>query len=276
MRLNPRYEGPPVLVLEPAVDPSIPLFRQRRRLADTLATFDDAQWAAPTRCAGWSARDVISHLVTTNSFWATSMAAGRAGQPTRILPGFDPAVTPAQLVEASPVIGTNELLGRFITTNHDMERALDGLDADGWRRMAEAPAGHIALSAVASHALWDSWVHERDICLPLGLPVDVEPDEVAVSLRYAVGLGPAFLATEGSTRSGAFALSVTHPDATIVVEVGRTVVVRDADSCAGLATLEGEATALTEAFSCRGGLPSLPDEERWMIDALAVAFDQVS
>ena len=36
-----------MLVLEPAVDPSAPLFRQRRRLADTLATFDDAQWAAP-------------------------------------------------------------------------------------------------------------------------------------------------------------------------------------------------------------------------------------
>ncbi len=80
--------------------------------------------------------------------------------------------------------------------------------------MAEAPAGHMALSAVASHALWDAWVHERDICLPLGLPVDVEPDEVAVSLRYAAGLGPAFLATEGSARSGAFGVSVTHPDAT--------------------------------------------------------------
>ena len=205
------------------------------------------------------------------------MAAGRAGQPTRILPGFDPAVTPAQLVEASPVIGTDELLGRLVAANREMDGALDGLDAEGWRRMAEAPAGHIALSAVASHALWDAWVHERDICLPLGLPVDVEPDEVAVSLRYAAGLGPAFLATEGSARSGAFGVSVTHPDATFVVEVGPTVVVRDVDSCPGLATLEGEATALTRsvelpwrsALAARGGTLR-------MIDALAVAFDQVS
>ena len=117
MRLNPRYEGPPVLVFDPAVDPSVPLFRQRRRMADTLATFDDAQWAAPSRCVGWSSRDVISHLITTNAFWAASIAAGRAGQPTQFLPGFDPAVTPAQLVAASPVIGTDELLARFIATN---------------------------------------------------------------------------------------------------------------------------------------------------------------
>jgi uncharacterized protein (TIGR03083 family) len=261
-------------VLEPAGDPSVPLLRQRRRLADTLASFDDRQWASPSRCAGWSIRDVISHLVTTNAFWAASMAAGRAGEPTRFLPGFDPVVTPAQLVQASPPIGYVELLAKFVATNDDIEQALDGLDADGWTAVAEAPPGHLALSAVAVHALWDAWIHERDICLPLGLPVDEEPDEIAAALRYAAGLGPALLATGGSTRIGAFAVSASDPDDTVVVEVGPSVVVRDATSCGGLPTARGGAVDLVEGFSCRADPPLLPENDRWMVGALGVAFDQ--
>ena len=274
MRLTPRYEGPPALVFEPAVDPSEPLFRQRRRLAATLATFDADQWAAPSRCAGWANRDVISHLVTTNSFWAASITAGRAGEPTRFLPGFDPVVTPAQLVEATPFIGTAELLAKFVATNDAIEEALVGLDADGWEVKAEAPAGHLALSAVASHALWDAWVHERDICLPLGLAVPEEADEVTTSLRFVAGLGPAFLAISGSTRIGAFAVRATDLDRTLVVDVGPTVVVREGGVALGLPTVAGGAVALTEAFSLRAAPPVLPEGDRWMVDGLGVMFDQ--
>ena len=274
MRLTPRYEGPPALVFDPAGDPSVPLFRQRRRLAATVATFDADQWAAPSRCAGWTNRDVISHLVTTNSFWATSITAGRAGEPTRFLPGFDPVVTPAQLVEATPFIGTTDLLAKFVATNDAIEQALDGVDADGWEVMAEAPAGHLALSAVASHALWDAWVHERDICLPLGLAVPEEADEVTTSLRFVAGLGPAFLAISGSTRIGAFAVRATDLDRTLVVDVGPTVVVREATVALGLPTVAGGAVALTEAFSLRAEPPLLPEADSWMVDALGVMFEQ--
>jgi len=274
MRLTPRYEGPPALVLDPVGDPSAPLVRQRRRLAATVAAFDAEQWAAPSRCAGWTNRDVICHLITTNSFWAASITAGRAGEPTRFLPGFDPVVTPAQLVEATPFIGTTELLAKFVATNDAIEQALDGVDAAGWEVMAEAPAGHLALAAVASHALWDAWVHERDICVPLGVAVPEVPDEVMSSLRFVAGLGPAFLAISGSTRIGAFAVRAIDLDRTVVVDVGPTVVVRDDLVALGLPTVAGDAVALTEAFSLRSAPPVLPEADRWMVDALGVMFDQ--
>jgi len=272
MRLNPRYEGPLVLRLEPGGDTGAPLLRQRRRLAETLSTFDDDQWAAPTRCQGWSTKDVVSHLVTTNVFWAASMAAGRDGKPTRFLPGFDPAATPAQLVDASPPITTSELLDNFVSSNDAIARALAGLEGDGWEAVAEAPPGHLALSAVALHALWDSWVHERDICLPLGLRPDEVPDEVAGSLRYAAGLGPALLATTGSTRLGAFAVTATDPAVTFVVEIGPSVLVSDTPGSDGMATISGGAVALAEAFSCRRPPPSLSAADQWMVDSLGTAF----
>jgi len=272
MRLNPRYEGPPVLRMEPGGDTSAPLLRQRRRLAETLSTFDADQWAAPTRCQGWSTKDVVSHLVTTNGFWAASMAAGRDGKPTRFLPGFDPAATPALLVDASPPMATSELLDRFVAGNDAIAQAVAGLEGDGWEAVAEAPPGHLALSAVALHALWDSWIHERDICLPLGLqPVEV-PDEVAGSLRYVAGLGPALLATIGSTRLGAFAVTATDPEVTFVVEIGPSVLVNDAPGTDGMATVSGGAVDLAEGFSCRRPPPSLSAADQWMVDSLGMAF----
>ena len=109
MKINPRYDGPAVLRFEPAPkDPAVPMLRQRRRLAALLATFDEGQWAAPSRCGGWASRDVVSHLITVNSFWTASITAGRSGVPTRYLAGFDPVATPAQMVESAPAATTPE------------------------------------------------------------------------------------------------------------------------------------------------------------------------
>ena len=79
-------------------------------------------------------------------------------------------------------------------------RQFETLDDGGWSTLAEAPHGHVTISAMALHALWDSWVHERDILLPLGLAPEHHDDEVAASLRYAAALGPAFALSRGADR----------------------------------------------------------------------------
>src|SRR5262245_49648044 len=102
MQLTPRYGGEPVLCLDASIgDPAVPMLRQRARLASTLALLDESQWAAPSRCAGWSVQDVITHLVSTNQFWAFSIGAGLNGAPTEFLRTFDPVASQAELVEAS-------------------------------------------------------------------------------------------------------------------------------------------------------------------------------
>jgi uncharacterized protein (TIGR03083 family) len=275
MQINPRYDGPAVLRFEPAPrDPAVPMLRQRRRLAALLASLDEGQWATPSRCDGWTCRDVVSHLTTVNEFWALSIAAGRSGEPTRYLAGFDPVATPAQLVEASPATTTAQLLDAFTATTASLAAALDGIDAVGRALPAEAPPGHLSIDAVVLHALWDSWIHERDITLPLGLEPDEEPDEVAAGLRYAVGLGPALLATTGSIRTGQFAVRAEDPDLDLVVEVGTDVVVRDGNGGMALPSIVGSAVELLESFSLRTSPPTLPGSDGWMVEGLSVLFDQ--
>ena len=88
---------------------------------------------------------------------------------------------------------------------------------------AEAPPGHLSVSVVAHHALWDSWVHERDILVPLGVVPAVEADEVAACLRYAAALAPAVALNGGAVAAGRLAITASDPDLDLLVEVGDAV-----------------------------------------------------
>ena len=258
----------------PAGDPSVPVLRQRRRLARTVAALGDDEWATPSRCEQWSVQDVIAHLIGTDQFWAVSIAAGLAGTPTRYLAAFDPVATPAQMVDGLRTMAPSEVAARYLETVETLAQLLGDLDEAAWSKPAEAPPGHIALHALALHALWDAWIHERDIVLPLGLTPTVEDDEVAGCLRYVAALGPAFLASTGSTRRGRLSVAATDPDVAFVVDVGPTVVVSDLSAPGGGACLDGDAVALVEGLSFRSPLNHrLAEPDRWLLGGLGQVFE---
>ncbi len=277
MQLTPRYDGEPVMTIDAVIDdPATPLLRQRERFASVLADLTEDQWAAASRCEGWSVQDVVSHLVTTNQFWALSVTSGAQRAPTRFLTGFDPVATPAQLVDAIRTWTPTETLDRFVESNHALAAAFDGLDDEAWSYLAEAPPGHIAVRLLALHALWDCWVHERDVVLPLGLTPIAEVDEIAASLVYAAALGPAFLALSGSHRTGTLEVHTTAPDLRVVIELGPSVRIHDGAVPAGTVTITGDAVALIEALSFRGPFPApLAENDRWLLGNLGEVFDQV-
>ena len=277
MKISPVYGEAPVLRLDGVVDDvATPLLRQRDRLGELAATFDDEHWAAPTRCDGWSVQDVIAHLASTNQFWTMSINAGAAGEPTRFLTDFDPVATPAQLVEGTRSWTPAEALERFCRSNDRLRAAVEALDEPAWSLPAEAPPGHLAIRLVALHALWDSWIHERDIALPLGLEPVVQPDEISASLVYAAALPPVFAATNGAQRTGALEVIATDPDTRFVVELAGTVTVHAGAAPAGAVTLTGPAVELVEALSLRIPFaPAVDEGDRWLLGGLAEVFDQV-
>nr|MDQ3294690.1 maleylpyruvate isomerase N-terminal domain-containing protein [Actinomycetota bacterium] len=267
MQLTPRYDDPSFLRLDrPLGDPAVPLLRQRRRLADVLGGLDDAQWAAPSRCEAWSVKDVVAHLVSTNQFWTFSIGAGLAGEPTRFLTTFDPVASPAELVDAGRAQPPAAVLADFVASNEALAGAVETLDDEAWSKLAEAPPGHVPLRAVVLHALWDAWIHERDIVLPLGLAPVEDDDEIAGCLTYGAALSPAFAVAHSRGRTGAVAVAASDPDVRFVVEVGDGVVVRDGDAPDGALRLEGPAVELVEALSFRVPLPCpVPAEHEWLL-----------
>jgi uncharacterized protein (TIGR03083 family) len=237
-----------------------------------VASFTDEQWAHASRCEGWPSRAVISHLDSTNTFWAYSIAAGLRGEPTRFLATFDPVASPAQLVAATDGDSTSDVLDRFMASSESLVDLLASLDDADWSVLAEAPPGHLSVSAVAHHALWDSWVHERDILLPMGVSPDEEADEIAASLRYVAALGPALAVNRGTVDRGVLAVDVTGPDVSIVVEIDEQVVVRSGRAETDL-RLTGDAVELLEALSVRRPLDQpIPSASSWLLSGLSEAF----
>ena len=276
MQLRPRYDVPDFLRFEGSLDdPAAALLRQRRRLASILGELDDAQWATASRCVGWSVRDVVAHLVDTNRFWAISIAAGRAGEPTRYLATFDPVASPAEMVAGVRSLPPATVLERFVESTEGVAESVAGLDDDGWSTLGEAPPGHVPLRAVAMHAVWDAWIHERDITLPLGLAPVEEADEIAGCLRYAAAISPALAVAGGSTRQGSILIEVTDPEVRVVVDVGEAVLVHDGDASIDALHLTGSAVEVLEALSYRVPLRQpVADEHQWLFGGLAEVFDR--
>ena len=96
-----------------------------------------------------------------------------------------------------------------IDMKHFVPAFTAGMDEADWSIIGEAPPGHVPLRAVALHALWDSWIHERDILLPLGIGAVEEADEIASCLGYVAALSPAFAISQGSTRLGSIVVETT-------------------------------------------------------------------
>jgi uncharacterized protein (TIGR03083 family) len=275
MLLTPRYDGSSVLTIEGSPgDVLEPLTRQRRRLVATLAELDEAQWAAPSRCDGWSVHDVIAHLVGVDSFWQGSVTAGLAGEPTRYLAGFDPQATPPMMVDGMRSLSPSEVLDQFTSACDGFLTAVADLDDAGWDALAESPVGHVSVRMVAAHALWDCWVHERDVMLPLGLTPVEEPDEVLVCLSYAAALSPTFGLAAGTAAPGTFTVVITDPAGSLVVEVSDAVTVTEGRGPDDAPSLEGPGVELVEALSMRRPLPaSAPVEWQQLLGGLATVFD---
>jgi uncharacterized protein (TIGR03083 family) len=251
------------------------LVRQQRRFAEVLATFGSDQWAFPTRCPRWSVRDMVVHLVGANELWRTSVTAGRAGSPTRLFEFFDPVTTPPLLVDAVEGWTPFDALAHYVAEAEAVAGAVSGLEGPAWSVTGESPLGHVALRLVLLHALWDSWIHERDVLLPLGLAPVLEPDEVIACLAYSAALGPALLASGGSVRRGTLAVEGFEPEVRIVVDVGSSVLLRlDTAAVAGAARLAGRAVDLIEGLSFRTPLTAdVATTDRWLLSGLDAAFD---
>lgn len=277
MQLRPRYDGPPILSIEGSPGGQLePLTRQRTRLQTMLGGLTEDQWSAQSRCERWSVRDVVAHLIGVNGFWTASFAAGIAGQPTTLVAGFDPAATPLAMVEAMHAMTSREVLDRFTESNDALFGVVTGIDAERWASLAEAPPGHVAMDSVARHAIWDSWVHERDIALPLGLAPVMEPDEVRSCLEYVAALSPALALGLGRECGGDYAVEATGPDIGFVLEVDESVMLRTIEPPADLPCLRGDAVSLVEALSLRSPMPTTaPMEWTTLLAGLEAAFDAV-
>jgi uncharacterized protein (TIGR03083 family) len=161
---------------------------QRQRFVTVLRGFGPEDWAAPTRCADWSAHDVIRHLCDCN---ALAAGAGPEDRTLDITAGFDPRIAPRGWLTASAGESPDATLGRFIATTEELLALLRNRLAQNRRFNVRLPYGPMDWTVLILHGFWDSWLHERDVLLARGAGHPTDDDATAYATAYGVFIAAA-------------------------------------------------------------------------------------
>jgi uncharacterized protein (TIGR03083 family) len=234
---------------------------QRQRFVTVLREFGPCDWAAPTRCAAWSAHDVVRHLCDGNA-----AAAGADDHALDLTAGFDPRSTPRGWLTASAGESPRATLGRFVTTTGELLALMRDRLARRQRFDARLPYGPMDWTILLLHGFWDSWLHERDVLLARGSEHPTDGDATVYATAYGLFIAAAVSSmfgdqvhgklTLGGAGGGVFDLD-SHRTVTLTVTRVTTAgppAAEVADALAGraqIATVLGDLPASTRAALSR-------------------------
>jgi hypothetical protein len=214
------------------------LYQARRRGLDRLRRLRADGWAAPSRCAGWSVLDVAEHLVEMTR--SQPAGPGELFDPAAARRGRPATRTPAGVVTEMALAVEAEYRALLTRAIPDGDRP----SADGW---------HWSLDV--AYRLWDAWLHERDICLPLGLRTRATSGETRLVTLFSI----LYAAQTAAEVEGRASVRLTLTGAV----QGSFVAVATADGATALTApspspLEGDAATVLDALAGRGAaLPEL-------------------
>jgi len=202
------------------------------RIAEHLATLDDAGWAAPSRCGGWTVRDVVAHLAGTEQYHQACFEGGVAA-----------------MIEQGLAAGMT---------------SLDDFNQAGVDERADRPTADVVAEFLAADAETRRLFRERDggqMDSSIGdYPVRWQAFHIADELAtHADDIGAPVASGEVGDRRAwraafsRFSLSEKRPEATIEVVVDGTRVVVD-----GTEVVVDDAT-LVEGVARRLGADADPD-----------------
>lgn len=133
---------------------------ERRRMADLVDSLDSRQLETRSLCAAWSVKEVVGHLV------AAVAAANSSALLLLVRSGF-----------------------KIHQANARLASKMAGRPAGELAAMLRAHADNPFRPPIVGHPgqLTDLQVHGQDIRRPLGLPQELRPDRLRVSLDFLVG-----------------------------------------------------------------------------------------
>lgn len=156
----------------------------RNRLITELSELTEKEWNGPSRCHLWSVADVVSHLTDGNRWILASSQAVLSGTDFSLMSRFDNRLTPHEYVKAGRGRPREDILDDLATGTESVLITMQRVRELGHASM-RMPIGHVSLTLAVLHALWDSWLHERDVLEPLNESPAYPTHEVRLVASYA-------------------------------------------------------------------------------------------
>ncbi len=152
-------------------------------LDQVAASLTPEQWAAQSLCPDWTMQGVLTHAAAIEQV-LTGWSPGGEAWFAQLGPAY------GELAALAP----DALLARFRDIVAQRRAQLAALTPDDFATTGFTPVGPASYERFMDIRMFDNWVHERDITVPLGIPTDdggptgeKSLDEVHNSLGYIVG-----------------------------------------------------------------------------------------
>lgn len=157
------------------------IHQQRQNVAGMLSTLSDAEWDAPSLCAGWRVRDVVAHMVETH-----------LQTPPRFMARF-----------AAAGFRFNTFAARGVATHASQTPAELLAEFRDTAPRSTAPPG--------PKPTWlaEVVIHGEDVARPTGRPLPVSPEALATVAGFVRGSTPLL---HGKQRSAGLRLRATDVD----------------------------------------------------------------
>lgn len=153
---------------------------------ELLGGLTDEQWAAPSLCPAWDVRGVVGHLGGVEHM----LLGEEPGSMTETIP----FAKVGEWLAAVDGLGNDEFLARYRATIDARRAELDTYTDEQLERTSLTPVGPGTYGRFMAVRVFDYWVHEQDMRVPLGLPghesgpaAEMAIDEIHRSLPYIVG-----------------------------------------------------------------------------------------
>ena len=149
------------------------LAAHHHRLIETWQGFAPAQWAHQSRNTEWTVHQTVRHVADAME----RVQAAADGEPALDKNDFDPRSTPTAWLTTSEGESPRATIERFAeaSTSHRATVSDRFASGDNARERTVYGSAHWTVNVV--HVLWDSWLHERDVLLPLGRPAPSSEEE---------------------------------------------------------------------------------------------------
>ncbi|MBM7367029.1 maleylpyruvate isomerase family mycothiol-dependent enzyme [Gordonia hydrophobica] len=219
---------------EPLIDA---LDAQWRTIADLASALTDEQWTAPSGLPGWELRDIVAHVIGTES-----MLAGRVPDSSIDTSTIDHVQNPIgelneRWIDHYRQRSRDELMADYATVTAERNTAMWGMTEGQWDAETATPVGPDSYGRFMRVRVFDCWMHEIDLRDAAGLGDPTEPapaswalQEIAATLPFIVGKRAG--AAKGSTV--AFHLTGASPQTVCIAVDDRAAIVptldRDADA----------------------------------------------
>jgi uncharacterized protein (TIGR03083 family) len=240
---------------------------QRRRLLDAARALREDEWTSPTRCAEWNAHAVVVHVAGATDACRTTLTGERA-----VFGGsFDPNESPKAFVDLCAIQEPTETLEQL---DGAISTAIETIEIH--RTLTAAPrvtavwGEEIDWRLFVTHFFWDSWIHERDLLVPLGREPEGTDAEARLATAYGLHTAAIVVGLFGIPLDVTVRLDGPGAGTYAVVADGTDVRISVGELDAADGPANGGAVAVTDSLAGRG------DELAIVLDAPADVVEMLS